>query len=41
MNNGRLTHLKDKRKETKELDWASVSPTARQWSMPRISTSTE
>ena len=26
MNNGRLTHLKDKRKETKELDWASVSP---------------
>lgn len=26
MNNGRLTHLKDKEKETKELRWASVSP---------------
>lgn len=26
MDNRRLTHLKDKRKETKELDWASVSP---------------
>lgn len=26
MNTGRLTHLKDKHKEKKELDWASVSP---------------
>ncbi len=26
MNNGKLTHLKDKEKETKQLHWASVSP---------------
>ncbi|MCM1029689.1 MAG: DPP IV N-terminal domain-containing protein [Pseudoflavonifractor sp.] len=26
MNTGRLTHLKDKEKDTKELPWASVSP---------------
>lgn len=26
MNTGKLTHLKDKHKETKELSWASVSP---------------
>lgn len=26
MNTGKLTHLKDKEKETKELSWASVSP---------------
>ena len=26
LNTGKLTHLKDKEKETKELDWASVSP---------------
>ncbi len=25
-NTGKLTHLKDKEKETKQLDWASVSP---------------
>lgn len=26
LNSGQLTHLKDKHKETKEYDWASVSP---------------